>query len=167
MYDTKDISAAVRTVQGYLYYLHRVFPERYLRVYTDGVYGNETRKAVENFQTLSGIVATGKVDLVTFERLYSEYLSAKTSMKESEFGFPMKIGDLGRGVEELHLLLRELGEYYTELPRVMRSAYYSEQTRDAVNYMRGVFNLESTGEVDIILFERLKGEINARRRISN
>ena len=166
MYENKNLPAAIRTVQGYLYELHRAMPNQYLRVYTDGVYSYETRAAVENFQNTFSLPITGEVDFETFDTLYSEYLAVTTAKKGEQLGFPVGIGDMGRIVEQLHLWLRELRCYYTDIPTVKRSQYYSEETRDAVDYMREVFGMDRTGEVNLFFYERLEKEIDARKRVA-
>ena len=50
-------------------------------VFIDGIYGEETRRAVMEFQQKNGLVPTGEVDLNTFNAVFSEY---ETILSEGE-----------------------------------------------------------------------------------
>ena len=78
MYLQHDTATAIRRVQEYLYEIHKYEGLPY-SVARDGIYGDPTRKAVEDFQTRFGLPSTGIVDLVTFEALRS---TAKKYMQE-------------------------------------------------------------------------------------
>lgn len=170
MYKTNDFPAAVRTVQRYLYELYLTAPEKYKRVYIDGVYSYETRAAVEHFQEIFSLEKTGNVDYETFERLYAEYVLARGTRKGNtsySSQLPIRVGDSGAGVEEIHLLLKELSRYYIDIPHVPRGRYYSEESAEAIDYMRSVFGMNKNGEADGELILRLKSELAARIRISD
>ena len=167
MYSITDNSAAIKEVQGYLYQLHRAEPQKYRRVYIDGVYSDETALAVEEFQRMKAIESTGVVDYETFSLLYEEYLSISPSPESgSNKRNSLGVGDSGSEVEYLNLLLYDLSEYYVDMPPPRRSRYFSEETLESVDYMRSTFMLAQGGNVDRKLIERLENELLSRRRIS-
>lgn len=167
MYLQHDTATAIRRVQEYLYEIHKYEGLPY-SVARDGIYGEPTRKAVEDFQIRFGLPSTGIVDLVTFEALRS---TAKKYMQEnsrdsylySRNGYPLSRGTSGADVEILHALLRSISEYEKDLPPIPRSGYFSAETEKAVNYMQKIFLMEQNGIVSAALFERLEEELKARR----
>ena len=162
MYRINDNSAAVKEVQGYLYQLHRAEPQKYRRVYIDGVYGKETEMAVLEFQELHSLEKTGAVDYETFTALSREH--SILSLKENVA--PIRIGDSGSKVEYLNLLLYDLSAYYVDMPPPRRSRYFSEETNESVEYIKKVFLMPTGGGVDRAFIDRLESELSSRRRIS-
>ncbi len=72
MYDMNDRAAAIRRIQQYLYTISREY--QYLpAVFVDGIYGEETRKGVADFQRNFNLAVTGRVNYVTFVALLAEY----------------------------------------------------------------------------------------------
>lgn len=71
-----NIKIAVFQLQKWLLFLSRVDSE-VIRVNPDGVFGTETEVAVRQFQLSRGLVPTGTVDLITWEKIKSDYQSAK------------------------------------------------------------------------------------------
>lgn len=72
--DRKEES--VKEVQRYLRaisYRHESVPH----VGIDGIYGEETEKAVRAFQLLFSLLETGITDEETFARLYREFLTVR------------------------------------------------------------------------------------------
>ena len=127
MYRTEDRPAAIRQIQIYLYEIHKRDRLDIPRVPIDGIYGNDTRAAVTRFQELKGLPESGLVDYETFTAIYEEYNEASI-FPDSEYTltgnrFPIKVGDSGADIEIIHLLFRELSEYYIDLPLVKKSSY--------------------------------------------
>ena len=167
MYLQNDTAAAIRRVQEYLYEIHK-YEGITDSVVRDGIYGEQTRKAVEDFQIRFGLPPTGTADLITFEALRS---TAKKYRQEnnrdlylySKKGYPLCRGSVGADVDVLHALLRSISEYEKDLPPIPRSGYFSAETETAVNYMQKIFLMEPNGIVSAAFFERLENELKARR----
>lgn len=63
-----DTGELVQIIQYMLSELSLIFPE-FSDIITDGIYGNETAKAVENFQARTLCRQTGNVDRITWNKL--------------------------------------------------------------------------------------------------
>ena len=71
----ESYSGSVMRIQEYLYAIAQTDPD-IIRTNPDGIYSEQTRKAVMSFQRKHGARVTGKVDLDTWQRLLSEYKRA-------------------------------------------------------------------------------------------
>ncbi len=167
MYIQDDTAAAIRRVQEYLYeiYLYEgiAYPPP-----IDGIYSQETKEAILLFQKRMGLSESGIVDFLTFERLRDTALEYKQSNENDDYlfsntGFPLTPGASGADIETLHALLRSLASYDAETPPIPRTAYFSNETSNAVRYFQKIFMKEETGSVDAALYKRLKRELLARR----
>ena len=166
MYTQNNPAAAIRRIQDYLYEIHLYegiapITER------SGIYADETQSAVTDFQKKNNIPPTGIVDLQTFEKMRDTFLEYKRKNEADIYlydhkGFPLKQGMRGADIDVLHALLRSLAEYDINFPPVPRSAYFSEETQNAIRYMQRMFLMNEDGNVDAILFSRLENELDAR-----
>ena len=167
MYIQDDTAAAIRRIQEYLYEIY-LFEGLSSPPPIDGIYGKETKEAVFLFQMRKGIIENGIVDLRTFEQLRDTALKYKKNTVKDDYlysdnGFPLSLGASGTDIEALHALLRSLAAYDTEAPPIPRTAYYSNDTNNAIRYFQKIFQQEQTGIVDAALYERLETELSARR----
>ena len=169
MYRTDDRPAAIRQIQIYLYEIHKRERLDIPRVPIDGIYGNETRAAVIKFQEIKGLPTTGTVDYETFSAIYEEYNEA-IAFQNSEYTpmgnrFPIKVGDSGADIEIIHLLFRELSEYYIDLPLIRKSSYFSEESAEFSRMLSQIFGLESDGSVTAELYHRMLFELSRKKRL--
>lgn len=168
MYELSDKRAAVREVQKFLHLISDVESYGVRRIAVDGIYGEETRAAVSEFQRYMGIYETGLVDLETFNGLYSEYRKAVDERALSNYiitesGFPFTVGDQGDDVINIHLYINELSRNYQDIPSVGRSSYYTQDTSAAIVEIQKIFDTEATGAVTKEFYERLVREAAAIR----
>ena len=166
MYRLNDESAAVREVQGYLYFLSNTSYPDIPRVAIDGIWGVETERAVIAFQQMYGFEESGKVDLETFEALYYEYSLALSDINAREYmitdqGFPLRRNMMNDDVLLLHLLISEIQNEYGYLTKVNKSRYYSGFTEIAVSELQKIFGLEESGKVDANTFSRFVFEMDS------
>ena len=167
MYLKNDVSGAIRRVQQYLYEIHLQNGNPYILL-PDGIYGTTTKNAVLDFQKQQNLPSTGIVDLSTFEMLrdiakkYQKENSKQTHLYGIQ-GFPIQIGARGADVDVLHALLRSLFEYEKEAPPIPRTAYFSAETEQAIQYVQQILQVEADGVVTAELFERLETELKARQ----
>ena len=170
MYELLDTPAAIREVQRFLYVIYDSINPSLPRVAIDGIYGEETVDAVTEFQRIYGLDATGIVDRITFDKLYSLYSSVKTSNITPDYvitgiGFPLRVGCQGKDVINVHLYISELENTYPDIGSVGRGSYYTEQTKNTVINLQNIFKLEPTGEIDAFLYQRILTELDAIRRL--
>jgi hypothetical protein len=166
MYRTNDKSAFIESIQGYLLLISSERDE-IPQSPVDGIYGNETRAAIEAFQKLFGIEITGTVDKETYDLLYGDAMriesinKAKSEAYEEE-KFPLSIGAFGHDVALLNTYLFALSEYY-ELGNIPTDDFFSKDTENSVSLMQKYFLEAVTGTVNYELLSRLKKEADIRK----
>lgn len=122
-------------------------------VSVDGIFGDNTRSAVEDYQYDVGLPVTGVVNEQTWNAIYSTYRSFRESLPEDYFtastrpypGVPLRIGSSGEDVTALQTYLNRISDVYTAIPKVTVDGIYGAGTANAVRAYQEIFNLEPTG----------------------
>lgn len=170
----KNESFYIREVQKFLRLLSR-YDSDMTPLIPDGVYGPETREEVSKFQRLQGIPVTGIVDFVTWNILYSEYKKALEFAREAEYILPFnEVGDgnsisaddSGNIVYIIQIMLETLGTVYRELVNQPITGTFDDITTKNVREFQVKNNLEPTGEVDKITWNKLAQSYNTHLRSS-
>ena len=167
MYRIQDKEQAIRAVQRNLLIISQR-DESLPHITVDGIYNEETRFAVSEFQRGRSLIATGAVDKETFDLLVieaNEILldSDRRSNIINESSFPLRLGDSNNDVSMLNTILDELSEYYLDITEVQISSFFSRATESGVKTMQRHLREKQDGEVTIKLFDRLREELNARK----
>lgn len=171
MYRITDEAFAIREVQRFLLIIAEREPSLPISA-VDGIYGEDTRIAVTEFQKMKYINATGIVDKETFELLFFEAddiikeKNNKATVIENE-KFPLKLGDSGTDVSLLNTLLRHLSKFYKDIYELPYGSFFSKETENAVKIMQGVFQTDKTGTVSEGFIALLRSEVAARENFSN
>lgn len=123
-------------------------------VIPDGIYGNETKEAVRQFQREKGIQPTGDTDDVTWNLIIAEFLDGKVNPPKPLSVFPSKgfvshKGNNGFVVWTIQIILSELGRRYDNMKKVDVNGEYTDNTAEAVSIFQKIAELKITGEVDI------------------
>jgi peptidoglycan hydrolase-like protein with peptidoglycan-binding domain len=155
---------AIYNLQRYLRQLSRFDPD-IPSVDEDGIFGDETRVALEAFQRKYGLPITGTADSETWARLFDEYLASveERTRPDPVFIFPRHPTDysLGRGDENIYvgvvqLLLREIVTLYGEdAEQLPLDGVFGESTERAVRDFQRIQRLPEDGRVDRITWNRL------------
>jgi peptidoglycan hydrolase-like protein with peptidoglycan-binding domain len=155
---------AIYNLQRYLRQLSRFDPD-IPSVDEDGIFGDETRVALEAFQRKYGLPITGTADSETWARLFDEYLASveERTRPDPVFIFPRHPTDysLGRGDENIYvgvvqLLLREIVTLYGEdAEQLPLDGVFGESTERAVKDFQRIQRLPEDGRVDRITWNRL------------
>ena len=131
-------------------------------VFIDGIYGNETKNAVQSIQNKYGLKVTGELDKETFDlifKLYTDLQASKNVLgyrpKFSQYeGQVISPGDVFDDVYTLQLLFRELSlkdeRFFVDINGSIDSA-----TENAVRLLQSTLGRESTGKVDVSLWNAL------------
>lgn len=131
-------------------------------VIPDGIFGEETENAVRAFQRKYGFSETGVVDFEIWDRINEEskkvlfVLSDPNqviSIKNEDL--PLVIGQIGREVHTLNLMLRRLGELYSNFRFENTGDEFTAETEREVRKWQKVIGHEITGEVDKLTWNRL------------
>ena len=128
----------------------------------DGIYGEDTRKAVSQFQRIVGLPVNGIVDKATWDALYDANLIARleASRPNAIYPFPEKggyvlsPGEVSDIVTIVQLMLDTLGAYYDGI-EVEPTGTYDSATRRAVEIFQEKNRLAVTGEIDKATWNRL------------
>ncbi len=167
MYRIDNTAFAIREIQRFLLTVSQIqpiFPD----VAVDGIFGEETRLAVKEFQRLYLLPQTGSVDKDTFNALFLEHsriLDARDSRNEilGKEDFPLKLGSWGENVTILHAMLSQLGEYY-DLSQNPTGDFYSRETETVIKQLQQLFMTEIDGETDELLWKKIRTELKAREK---
>ena len=84
----------VKTLQEYINTVYLVYPQ-ITAVTPTGVFGNNTRQAVTNYQALFNLPKTGKVDKQTWDSIaesYKDVLACKNPLPKQYPGYELKLG---------------------------------------------------------------------------
>lgn len=121
----------------------------------DGIFSEETKKAVEDFQRQRGLTATGVVNYETWEALvranrravYENTLPIQVApIKNSDL--PLTLGMNNPFVGTLKLMLDRVAEGYGNFSKTTDGNTFDEATRGQVIRWQEVAFLEKSGEVD-------------------
>ena len=148
MYYIYNKEEAIRTVQKYLLLTQNV------------IFDNNTKNAVILFQESFGIVPSGAVDIVTFEKMRKEYynrlLSTKASNSDSLNSFPYKLHDYGNDVSIINASIRKALMRYTYYDRAPVGNYFDIYTERAIIKLREIFLMPGDKSLDKALYARIK-----------
>lgn len=147
---------AIKNIQRYLRQLS-FHDDEIIPVPIDGIWADQTRRALIQFQRSQGIPATGTVDNNTWAILkqkYDESVALNSPPLKLDL-FPrniygleyeMAVGEIGFLVEAVQYLLGELARLYS-FPEYTPSGVYDEETADLVREFQKRNGIEATGKV--------------------
>jgi len=146
--------AGVTELQYFLA-LISAFNESVRPVAVDGVFGANTRAAVEDFQFDYGLPVTGVVEINTWRALYTTYRNLLASLPDGYFsavtepypGVPLVVGETNESVRILQNWLNRISDVYTEIPKLTVDGVYGPGTENAVRIYQEIFGLTPSGAV--------------------
>lgn len=151
----------VSEVQTYLrniYYSHNQLPP----VVITGVYDEQTKKAVKEFQKLTGLPETGKVDLKTWNVLVRENeIHEKTA--EMPYKVPCRANDLGTITEGytgdivymIKVMLNNFCRKYKNYNKLQVNDNCDKETVEAIKQFQKASMLPVTGVVDKVTWNTM------------
>lgn len=134
-------------------------------VTVDGSFGAQTKNAVEQFQTSVGLPPDGIVGKVTWDALYSSFMTKynslppeyRTSPAAPYPGAPLTLGDEGESVAVLQEFLNRISRALPEIPSVEVTGVFDNQTLRAVDAYAREFGFPARGDVNYPLWESISG----------
>ena len=152
--ETGSAGDGVRNLQYFLSYLSQ-FYDTIPALTVDGVFGEETRAAVEAAQRTFGLLPDGVVGEETWNRIYRAYVGiVRTIPPEYVEGYtlpyggvPLRIGAESKQVTLLQEYLNYIGRTYTEIPPTAVTGYFGPRTQNAVLAFQERFGLAPNGVV--------------------
>lgn len=155
---------AITNLQRYLYQLSFTDP-RIPPVPVDGVYGDNTKRAVRAFRQSRGLSPTDQVDRETWDLIYLAYLESleATGRTEPLYLFPRNpetysvgLGDEGLIISAIRYLLRELMiDYGGDFEDIPLTGTFDTVTERAIKEFQRLHGLPMTGRVDRMTWNRL------------
>lgn len=136
--------------------------EKQPSVIPDGLYGNQTMRAVTAFQRNNGLPATGITDQATWETIVAAY---EPALVEAAPAQPLEIilspGEvLGRGstspnVYVLQAVLQVLSDAYSSITPPNHSGIVDDATAFSIQTFQEMAGLPQTGEADKLTWKHL------------
>ena len=144
-------------VKGLHYYLNTIafFDPNLPMLEVNGVYNDNTKKMVMNFQNRYNIPATGVVDAVTWNKIKEVYFNLLNNIPSEyvayrdEFypGRLMSIGMSGSDVKLLQNYLYQVCVKYKNIPGVRVTGVFDDLTESSVLNLQKRFNIDESGVV--------------------
>ena len=156
MYRINDRSSAIKRVQEYL----RSVGNKNIFVAPTGIYDENTRLSVIDFQSQNNIKADGIVDIITFDMLFGAYSFAiknkLTHEKVDSFiNFPLLPGLFADELTHINRTLIKLLDFYGQPHSLNESNFYSDSTSNAVKLIRKIYFLDDKNFIDEELYRRM------------
>ncbi|MBQ9692228.1 MAG: peptidoglycan-binding protein [Clostridia bacterium] len=142
----------------------------------DGVFGENTRQAVLEFQRVFGLTQDGVVGRATWYRILfifnavkrlSELNSEGLTFDEISRQFPeeLSVGSQGNEVRLVQYFLNYVAAYSTAVPPIAIDGIYGQNTRDAVTAFQRLAGIPETGVIDeltySVLYDAYRGILNS------
>ena len=144
-------------VKGLHYYLNVIsfFDTELPLLEVNGVYNDNTKSMVMNFQRKYNLPVTGEVDANTWTKIKEIYFSTIENVPSEyvqyrdEFypGRVMSIGMSGDDVRKLQNYLYLVCEKYKNIPGVRVTGIFDDLTEKSVYVLQKLFNIEESGVV--------------------
>ena len=166
MYDINDRRSAVLEIQKYLRRISRV-GNKIPCITPDGIYGDETKRCVSEFQKINSLPVSGVVDNTTFDLLYSKYLDALYIPDEPLFLLPDKLneGVIKEGEESVLVaiiqdILESLRVIYSDLPENKNRGVFDSATAEGVEIIQKIHGLSENGIINEATLNAIVSDYN-------
>ena len=144
-------------VKGLHYYLNVIafFDDSLPLLEVNGVFNDNTRSMVMNFQRKYNLPVTGEVDAATWTKIKEVYFQTLENIPNEyvqyrdEFypGRVMSIGMSGEDIKRLQNFLYIVCEKYKNIPGVRVTGIFDDLTEKSVYVLQRKFNIEESGVV--------------------
>lgn len=160
-----DSGISVRTLQYYLNIIAYFNPDLNLSP-LDGIFGEETENAVEEFQVFYGLPPTGIVENSTWQMLDRIYVETVASLPEGYLGNRAKLypgyflskGMEGDEVRDLQSYLAYISDVFGNFPTPDINGVFDQKTEDSVKAFQGLFGLTPNGAVGPVTWNTIAQE---------
>ena len=155
MFHIYDKKAYIKEIQTKLHYLGYGGA---LLVPIDGIYGENTRLAIQSIQEANGIPSTGIVDFETHTLLHKLMRDKENSEGEE---FSLSEGDRCERVREMHSYLNAIFSENRNGHIPLRDNFFDTRTKEYVNLFLLRIGEDEDGVMTKARFKRLRMEAEA------
>ena len=155
------IAQPVRSLQAMLRIIAQE-DDRQPSLIPDGIYGNQTLRAVTAFQRNNGLPATGVVDQATWEAIVSVYEPASIRIGPAqpleiilEPGEILRRGDQVPNIYVLQAVLQVLSDAYSSIMPPTHTGILDDATVISIQTFQELTGLPQTGEADKLTWKQL------------
>ena len=168
MYRIYDKPEAIKRVQQYL----SLVGNPNIFVAKTGVYDENTRLSVIDFQARNALSQSGLVDKETFDLLYENYfyIEKKKNVNnsvDSFISFPLLPGSRADGMIHINQMIENILNYHAKTHKILPSRFYSSATSEGVRLIKQIFLMDDEDFIDEHLYLRMIEEHNSIGDISN
>lgn len=152
-------------VQEIQFYLQRIsrFNSAVQSPTLDGIYGNDTQRAVISFQNAYGLEPTGTVDERTWADIVSVYNGTLDNVQEPEpslntVPFPdyvVSVGAQGEYVKYIQETLNVINNVFLTIPELVADGIYGSKTQDSVTEFANLFGYNASSGIDGRLWSKI------------
>ena len=141
----------------------------------DGVYGNDTVRAVKIFQRENGLQVDGIVGKATWDKMYNT-VSAVNKIGNSDYkvetelaypGTPIRFGDSGTDVQYIQSRLNFIGKVFNSTIPVLETGYFGEDTLNSVKRFQQLYGLDADGVVGKDTWNELNQQYYNAKSVKN
>ncbi len=157
----------VRALQYYLSVVS-IYDPLFPQVSIDGIFGAQTRRAVEQYQRNAGLTVDGVVGVNTWNSLKQTYEDLDDLYNQNLSGIPLfpfppgqviLLGSQGDAVLQIQNWMNTLSAVYEDIKPLPVTGYYGQNTRADVQEFQELFGLPVTGAVDAGTWQRIGEEV--------
>lgn len=159
-----SIGNDVRTIQLRINRVSQNYPAIPKIYPVDGIFGEETDRAVREFQRVFNLTPDGIVGNATWYRILLIFNGVKQLNSiisegltyadvERQFSETLGPGDTGFGVELVQYLMLFISYFVDTIPQIKLDGIYGPQTEEAVRAFQEQYSLPVTGIVDVATWE--------------
>ncbi len=144
----------IAAMQSYLRFIGNFYPA-IPRPFVNGYFGGETVAAVQAFQQEFNLPTHGRIDLATWDMIIEVWQGLESlAVGGGEFNLALAPGDTvpvlpgernNRIVPVLQAVLNDLAQSFDNMPQVLPTGVYDEQTAGAVQQFRQLAALPGDG----------------------
>ncbi len=151
MYRIEDKASAIKEIQ------------RLLKINESGFYDTVTRDKVKDTQKQNGIEQTGIVDYTTFVKIVNDHKRSSDKIWNSNYlflpDFPYRTTNIGSNITRINDALKIVLKDYRYDGIIPAGGYFGNDTVNAIRFLRKVFMLDDSDEIDEELMNRILYEI--------
>jgi len=138
------------------------------RVTQTGLFGDDTKRSVVEFQKAFGLTPDGIVGTVTWRKLYDVYNSITEEAAPEvpapnvpDFPGTLTVGSRGDGVLLMQNYLNAIAEEYPAIPAIVADGIFGQNTRTAVIAFQTQFGLTPDGIIGSITWNEIISVYNS------